>query len=219
MTKNYSIELEISGPTAIWTRPDTGDAPVSYPGPTYAAVKGIFETVHYLQFVEVIPKRVEICRPIIFHTYNTNYGGPLRKSRVMQTGSGYQLLATVLINVCYKLYAEAREYSAAHGKATQKSEDWRNRTTSPGHAYQEMFSRRLKKGQWHAMPFLGWKEFTPDYLGPLRPETKKCSDVQADIPSMLYQTFSKGMSSPYSPEYRKVKIVEGAYDPQGILLC
>ena len=27
----YPITCEISGPTAMWTRPDTGDAPVSYP--------------------------------------------------------------------------------------------------------------------------------------------------------------------------------------------
>ncbi len=203
MDKSYPVELEISGPTAMWTRPDTGDAPVSYLGPTYAAVKGIFETIHYLQFVEVIPKRVEICRPIIFHTYNTNYGGPLRKSRVMQIGSGYQLLATVLINVCYKLYAVAREYPAAQGKATRKSEEWRNRTTSPAHAYQEMFSRRLKKGQWHDMPFLGWKEFVPDYLGPLRSETSKCGDIRADIPSMLYQTFSKRNGQYLFPRIQK----------------
>ena len=30
----YSIACELSAPTAIWTRSDTGDAPVSYPAPT-----------------------------------------------------------------------------------------------------------------------------------------------------------------------------------------
>ena len=37
--------MEIAGNTAIWTRPDSGDSPVSYPAPTYSAVKGIFESV------------------------------------------------------------------------------------------------------------------------------------------------------------------------------
>ena len=37
MNKTYPIQLEISGPTAMWTRPDTGDAPVSYLAPTYSA--------------------------------------------------------------------------------------------------------------------------------------------------------------------------------------
>jgi CRISPR-associated protein Cas5d len=31
---NYPVAFELSGPTAMWTRPDTGDAPVSYPAPT-----------------------------------------------------------------------------------------------------------------------------------------------------------------------------------------
>ena len=57
----YEVACEISGPTAMWTRPDTGDAPVSYPAPTLAAVKGIFESIVWLKSAEVVPTRVEIC--------------------------------------------------------------------------------------------------------------------------------------------------------------
>ena len=102
--KPYPIACEISGPTAMWARPDTGDAPVSYPAPSFAAVKGIFESIVWLKSAEVVPTRVEICAPLVFHTYSTNYGGPLRKSDSRKTGSSYQLLATVLINVCYRVY-------------------------------------------------------------------------------------------------------------------
>ena len=42
--KSYEVAFEVSGPTAMWTRPDTGDAPVSYPAPSFAAVKGLFES-------------------------------------------------------------------------------------------------------------------------------------------------------------------------------
>ena len=80
----YSVPLEISGATAMWTRPDTGDVPVSYPAPTLAAVKGIFESIVWLKSAEVVPTRVEICAPLVFHTYSTNYGGPLRKSKIMK---------------------------------------------------------------------------------------------------------------------------------------
>lgn len=37
----HPIQLEISGPTALWTRPDTGSSPVSYVAPMFSAVKGI----------------------------------------------------------------------------------------------------------------------------------------------------------------------------------
>jgi CRISPR-associated protein Cas5d len=74
----HSLCLELSGPMAMWTRPDTGDAPVSYPAPTPAAVKGIFESIVWLKSAEVVPTRVEICAPLVFHSYFRNYGGPLR---------------------------------------------------------------------------------------------------------------------------------------------
>ena len=83
----YEVRCEISGPTAMWTRPDTGDAPVSYPAPSFAAVKGLFESIVWLKSAEVVPTRVEICAPLVFHTYSTNYGGPLRKSTTMTNRS------------------------------------------------------------------------------------------------------------------------------------
>ena len=131
MTKHYEVSLEISGPTAMWTRPDTGDAPVSYPAPTYSAVKGIFESILWIQAVEIVPVTVEICSPIVFHTYVTNYGGPLRKSRIMKTGSSYQLLATVLVNVCYRLHAEVQSITSADRRLSDESlgsQDVKSRT-------------------------------------------------------------------------------------------
>ena len=61
----------------MWTRPDTGDAPVSYPPPSFAAVKGTFESIVRLKSAEVVPTRVDIFAPLVFHSYSTNYSGPL----------------------------------------------------------------------------------------------------------------------------------------------
>jgi len=51
----YEVELEVSGPTAMWTRPDTGDAPVSYPAPTFGAAKGVFESILLSEWADVVP--------------------------------------------------------------------------------------------------------------------------------------------------------------------
>lgn len=64
--KPYPIQLEISGPTALWTRPDTGSSPVSYVAPTFSAVKGIFESVLRWKSVNVRPTRVKICASMQF---------------------------------------------------------------------------------------------------------------------------------------------------------
>ena len=79
--KKYPIAMEIAGPTALFSRPDTGDSPVSYPAPTPSAVRGIFESVLWGPDVRIIPTAVEICAPIQYHSYATNYGGPLRASK------------------------------------------------------------------------------------------------------------------------------------------
>jgi CRISPR-associated protein Cas5d len=198
---SYPIEMEIAGATAMWTRPDTGDCPVSYPAPTYSAVKAIFESVLWGPAVEIAPVKTEICMPIRYHAYTTNYGGPLRKNTAIAKGNNYQLLATVLIDVCYKLYAEVRP-NREKSKLPQRAGQWDSRTTSPGHAYQAIFNRRLERGQCYSVPVLGWREFTPTYFGRLRSGTKALSGTEpVSVPSMLREVFPGGYQSAVSFAY------------------
>ena len=53
--KPYEVSLEISGPTAMWTRPDTGSSPVSYIAPTFSAAKGVFESILRWKSVNIQP--------------------------------------------------------------------------------------------------------------------------------------------------------------------
>jgi len=105
--KPYQVKLEISGPVALWARPDTLPNPVSYVAPTFSAAKGIFEAILRWKTVNVRPTRCEICAPVQFHRYAFNYGGPLRKSSQIKNGASLQIFAQVLVNVCYRLYGEA----------------------------------------------------------------------------------------------------------------
>ncbi len=205
----YNISMEISGSTAMWTRPDTGDTPASYPAPTFAAAKGIFECVLWSQWADVLPTKVEICSPIVFHDYTTNYGGPLRKPELVKAGNNFQLFATVLINICYRLYgtvkSDPRNYSK-HGRPGLQVYG----TTNGAHAYQDMFNRRLARGQLHYTPCLGWKEFTPDYVGPFRPSTEVCEELNLVIPSMLRTCFPDGKGSEWNPVFdQQVRIEKG----------
>jgi CRISPR-associated protein Cas5d len=190
----YRVEMEIAGDTAMWTRPDTGDCPVSYPAPTYSAVKAIFESLLFGFKTLVKPIKVEICAPLQYHSYHTNYGGPLRQAASIAKGNSYQLLATVLIDVCYRLYAEV-VINKNNQDLTEKSKHWDAHTTSPCHAYQDIFNRRLKRGQCYSIPSLGWKEFIPSYFGVFRNSTKVQDDITTTISSMLRQIFSGGYNS------------------------
>jgi CRISPR-associated protein Cas5d len=195
--KSYKVSFEIAGPAAMFTRPDTGAAPVSYPVPTYSAAKGMFESIARLNSAYIRPTEVEVCSPIKFQRYTTNYGGPLRKSNQMKGGTPYQLIATILIDVCFRIYGEVEElYEPLDVK------------TNHLHHLQEMFQWRLERGKCYYMPCLGWKEFTPSYFGPFRDETRVDESIQITIPSMLFSVFNN--EGEYNPVFKQnVEIIAG----------
>ncbi len=198
MKKQYSVSFEIEAPAAMFTRPDSGAAQISYPTPTYSAAKGMFEAIARYTSACIRPTKVEICKPIQFHKYVTNYGGPLRKSNQLSKGDSYQIPAMILVDVCYRIYGEIVGVSIApYGN-------------NHLHALQEIFKRRLKKGQCYYMPCLGWKEFVPSYMGPLRKESEVEKSINQILPSMLYSVFDSPVNGKASPTYRQnVEILEG----------
>ncbi len=208
--KLYPIAMEIAGPTALFSRPDSGDSPQTFEAPPPSAIRGMFESILWGPDIRIVPTAVEICAPIQYHSYVTNYGGPLRASKSIQNETNYQLYATVLVDVCYRLYANV-EINHFKQNLPQKALEWDRKTTSPGHAYQEIFNRRLKRGQAFSIPVLGWKEFTPSYFGPFRSETKVCEDIpDIVIPSMLKEVFPDGYNSAYRAVYNQsLKIHKG----------
>lgn len=198
MPGTYCVAMEIAGPAAIFTRPDSGASFVSYPAPTYSAVKGMFECVARWRSAYIKPTRVEICKPVQFQSYATNYGGPLRNPKQIATKSSYQLFTTILIDVCYKIYGDVAELSGAPNGNNHL------------HALQEVFERRLKQGRLYRTPCLGWSEFVPSYFGPLRETTKVLQDLELVVPSMLHRVFDHDSDGRYAPTFRQdVQIKQG----------
>lgn len=199
--EEYRVQFEIAGPVAIFARPDCGAAFVSYPAPTHSAVKGMFECVAWFKSAFIRPTKVEICAPIQFQTYVTNYGGPLRKSNQLSKCSPYQLVATALVDVCYRVYGEVEAVTQGPQSINHL------------HALQEIFLRRLEKGQLYHTPFLGWKEFVPSYFGPLRPGTGVDESINQSLPSMLFSVFDKPTHGRRSPQFRQnVQIKKGVLE-------
>lgn len=188
--KRYFIELEISGSTALFVRPDTLATPTSYPAPPYSQAKGIIESILLQRSVVVSPLRVEICAPLQFHRYTTNYGGPLRKAGQVADGNNFQLLATVLTDVRYVIHAEL----VPSGEGP--------RGVNHSHAFQERFYRRIETGRWWRTPCLGISEFTPNYVGRRRPETQPI-DLNVELPSMLHSPWDAPTRGQLSPTFRQ----------------
>ena len=193
MSTQYQASFEIAGPAAMFSRPDTGSSPISYPAPTKSALKSIFECVVFSNQAYFVPERVEICSPVVFSKYTTNYGGPLRKSGT----SNFQRFATILENVCYKVYGTIGSYNSPR------------QGENPRHKLQEIFVRRLAQGQFFRTPFLGWKEFTPSYFGPLRETTQVDPTVNLIIPSMLATMYTRPTQGTVDPSYLQNIKIEG----------
>jgi CRISPR-associated protein Cas5d len=185
------LALEIMGPAAMFTRPDTGATPISYPIPTYSAAKGMFEVVAWRKSVYIRPTRVEICKPIRYERYVTNYGGPLRKPGQISGNNNYQLIATILVDVHYRLYAEVKQKKRG-GVKNHAKQLW------------ERFNERLAKGQTYYTPCLGWKLRDRDVLGnKIEPD----KNVNVIIPSLLHSMWEHGKPKPTFR--RNCEIVEG----------
>jgi CRISPR-associated protein Cas5d len=203
---NYGVQIEVSGPLAIFARPDTGGTPTSYPTPTWSAAKGLLESIAYLSHGNAWfhPVRAEICRPrgsqggmIVFQRYTTNYGGPLRKDVNVKTGTALQIFANVLANACYRIHADVRGYPGPGG-------------SNPRHYLQDLFERRLKQGRCHRTPCLGWSEFTCDYWGPFRSEWEVDDALDLEIPSMLARVWDRPRDGRYESRFvQDVRIARG----------
>ncbi len=142
------------------------------------------------------PTKVEICSPTKFQRYTTNYGGPLRKSDSIAKRASYQLKATVLIDVCYRIYGVVMPTNQPRPQNNDL------------HACQEIFNRRLNKGQFFYTPCLGWKEFSPSYFGGFREDTKPDTSINLTIPSMLFSVFDE--QNKINPKFvQNVEIKEG----------
>ncbi len=169
------IALEVAGPAAMFTRPDTGSTPISYPVPTYSAAKGLFDAVLFRRNIYVKPLKVEVCRPVRYERYTTNYGGPLRKGKHISGNTNYQLIASILVDVHFRVHAWVKEKRRSGQRKKEYAEE-----------FQKEFSRRLEKGETFYTPCLGWKEFAPSYFGPLRPETRPDPNINLVLPSLLH---------------------------------
>jgi CRISPR-associated protein Cas5d len=203
--EKYEVAFEIAGPAAMFTRPDTGSTPISYPVPTASAAKGIFDAVLRRPHIYVQPTHVEVCKPVRFERYVTNYGGPLRSQGQIKNNNNYQLIATILVDVCYRIYGEVKLKQSTRSKEVpqlrrRRGQDWRPR-------FKGLFDERLQRGQTFYTPCLGWKEFAPSYLGPFRQDTRRETTVdEIAIPSFLRSMWDHRQLKPqYVQGWRIVK--------------
>jgi CRISPR-associated protein Cas5d len=141
----------------------------------------------------------------------TNYGGPLRKLKDIKEKNSYQLIATILVDVCYRIYGEVKmKQMSNRSKAVpqmrrRRGQDWRPR-------FKELFDERLSRGLTFYTPCLGWKEFAASYIGPFRDRDNFGQRIgpvttgEIHIPAMLVSMWDHQQ---YKPSFGARWIVDG----------
>jgi CRISPR-associated protein Cas5d len=207
---DYTAQFEISGPAAMFSRPDTGSSPISYPVPTWSACKAMFESVARGFFSPgrqpaafFSATEVQIWKPVRFEKYVTNYRGPLRKGEQVKKGTSYQLPATILVDVCFRVIGQCVRIPGAPDESNNAP-----------HALHEMFNRRLTEGRNKYAPCLGWKEFLPDYFGPFRDHDgtngfQLQKQYFAELPALLLSVWDAPADGRYQPIFCSREIREG----------
>lgn len=203
LDRRYPIEMEVAGGLAMFARPDTGATPTSYPAPTWSAAKGMFESIALLAdgAAWICPIRVEICRPIgdaggriNYQRFTTNYGGPLRKPSLLSKGtvsggSSMQLFATAIAQPIYRVHGLILG-NGSRGRVNRR------------HHLQDLFNRRLTRGQCFRVPRLGWSECVCSYWGPFRHTmTEVDTSLSMDVPSMMVGMWDHPTGGSYNPTF------------------
>ena len=203
--KKYEVSLEVAGSYAMFSRPDTGAAPVSFPCPTWSSSKALFESVARGFFSKgktppafFCPTRIEILNPIRYERYVTNYRGPLREKKNITKGASYQLQATVLTDVHFRIFAEC-----------QRIPNIEDSSGNAPHALAEIFERRLGVGHSKYAPSLGWKEFIPSYFGPVKSSKEPLETINEQIPAFLLSVWDAPCNGEYHPSFYTAEINSG----------
>lgn len=183
-----SIQMEVWGDYALFTRPEMKAERVSYDVITPSAARGLIESVFWHPGLKWHIRSIRVCAPIEFVNIRRNEvksvcNGKNAKT-VMERGTGALWLATsediqqrastLLKNVHYVIEAEF--------EMTDKASP----TDNPG-KFQEITKRRLRKGQFYSQPYLGCREFPAQFqLCETLPPVPESLKGKRDLGFMLY---------------------------------
>jgi CRISPR-associated protein Cas5d len=147
--ESRTFKVRARGGIACFTRPEMKVERVSYEVMTPSAARGLLEAVLWKPAVEWRIRAIEVLAPIRWLSIRrneVNSRGSLDKKMIVADEDRAQRNTVALRDVDYVVHASlALTPRAGEGDTLRK--------------FEEMFDRRLEKGQHHSAPFFGCREF------------------------------------------------------------
>ena len=179
-----SIQLEVRGDYALFTRPEMKVERVSYDVMTPSAARGLVEAIYWHPGMRWIIDRIHVCAPIRFTNLRRNEVKSTLSARsartVMERGKGELYLCTSddIQQRAALLLRDVRYGSEAHFDLVPEK-------MAPGDncgKFQDIAKRRVQKGQFYHQPCFGCRKFPAQFklcqaLPPCPEELKGARDL------------------------------------------
>lgn len=205
-----SVKMEVWGDYACFSRIELKIERVSYDVPTPSAARGIIESIYYHPGLKWHIDKIYVMNPIRFTSIRRNeVKSKISASKIMKEANGKgasyidrnkdieQRATMMLRNVHYVI--------EAHFEMTDRA----NASDNPG-KFQDIITRRLRRGQAYSQPYLGTRECTAHFGLWEGGEIPTISETR-DLGFMLYDM---DFSDPndIQPMFFRAKLENGVLD-------
>ena len=209
-----TVQLEVWGPYALFTRPEMKVERVSYDVMTPSAARGILEAVFWhpgmvwridrivvmnpIRFTSV--RRNEVSSVISADTIRSMINDPSKDSAIYASSDIQQRASTILRDVHYVIEAHFDMNSkAAAGDTPAK--------------FISMFNRRAQNGQYYHHPYFGTREFPVDFRlwDVNKGQPKGFENGHRDLGYMLYDMDYRDPADP-QPMFFRAELINGVLD-------
>lgn len=190
-----SIQLEVWGDHALFTRPEMKVERVSYDIMTPSAARGLLESVFWHPGLNWRIDRIHVCAPIQFMNLRRNEVKSTISARsartVMQRGEGELFLSssTDIQQRASMLLTNVRYVIEAHFEMTDQA----NASDNPG-KFQDIMKRRIARGQFYSQPYFGCREFPAHFRA--WDGVRRCPTELKGIHDLGYMLYDLDYSDP-----------------------
>ncbi len=208
-----SIRLEVWGDYALFTRLEFKVERTSYDVMTPSAARGLIEAIFWHPGLRWRIDRIYVREPIRFTNIRRNEvksTGSARTARtVMERGQGelYLVTAQDIQQRASLLLRDVRYVIEAHFEMTDKAAP----SDNPG-KFQDIVTRRIKKGQFYHQPYLGCREFPAHFR--MCEELPPCPEELKGERELGWMLYDMDYSDPEDirPRFFRATLQDGVLD-------
>lgn len=205
-----SIQIEVWGNYACFSRPEMKTERVSYDVMTPSAARGLIESIYWHPGLHYCIDRIHVLAPIRFTNIRRNeVKSTLLASKALSAARSGETLALIpsqdIQQRAALILQDVHYVIEAHFDMTDKAAPGDN----PG-KFQDILRRRLQRGQAYSQPYFGCREFAAHFQEWPGGDVPAI-DVTQDLGFMLYDMDYRDMQN-IQAQFFRAKLEHGVLD-------